>query len=223
MLPAKLPAVPTVLSSAPEDLLAPWEPLPSWHRPKETGRAFAAFTHWRDLGATRTLAAVQRALDTFHPTISRWAKAHRWHERVAAWDREQDRLDRINKAKAKKAALEKHAKLSIAHMTVLARPALELGKRIAEQRATGLAGMVDEDLYRLALESAKVLKTLVGIERVALGEPETITQQAITGPDGGPLQIQAMTVVDVIRSLHAERPARDAGAVDVLGGNGHGE
>lgn len=58
-----------------------WDQLPT-----ETGKAYAAFLVYRDLGVGRTSAEVGRQLGKSAELIRRWKKQHGWEERVAAWD-----------------------------------------------------------------------------------------------------------------------------------------
>lgn len=55
-------------------------------RPNETGKAYAAFLVYRDLGVGRTSAEVGRQVGKSPELIRRWRKAHGWDERCAAWD-----------------------------------------------------------------------------------------------------------------------------------------
>lgn len=59
----------------------PWD-----QQPNETGKAYAAFLAYRDLGIARTSAEVGRQLGKSAELIRRWKKQWAWEERVAAWD-----------------------------------------------------------------------------------------------------------------------------------------
>lgn len=59
----------------------PWD-----QQPNETGKAYAAFLAYRDLGLARSSAEVGRQLSKSAELIRRWKKQWRWDERVAAWD-----------------------------------------------------------------------------------------------------------------------------------------
>lgn len=59
----------------------PWDQLPN-----ETGKAYAAFLAYRDLGVGRTAADVARHFQKSPELMRRWRKTHSWDERVAAWD-----------------------------------------------------------------------------------------------------------------------------------------
>lgn len=55
-------------------------------QPHETGKAYAAFLVYRDLGHGRTAAEVARHFGKSAELIRRWRKQWTWDERVAAWD-----------------------------------------------------------------------------------------------------------------------------------------
>lgn len=59
----------------------PWD-----QQPGETGKAYAAFLAYRDLGVGRTCAEVGRALGKSSELIRRWRKQWGWDERCASWD-----------------------------------------------------------------------------------------------------------------------------------------
>lgn len=61
--------------------LDPWD-----RQPGETSKAYEAFVTYRDLGAGRTQLSVEKALGKSKALISRWAAAHDWVRRAAAWD-----------------------------------------------------------------------------------------------------------------------------------------
>lgn len=89
----------------------PWE-----RQPQETEKAFRAFACYRDLGpGERTLDKVGEALyppeqstrrkRAAHGRILNWSRKHRWVNRVAAWDAENER----KAEKAKEQALHRSA------------------------------------------------------------------------------------------------------------------
>lgn len=61
--------------------LDPWD-----RQPGETSKAYQAFVTYRDLGHDRTQLSVEKALGKSKALISRWAAAHDWVRRAAAWD-----------------------------------------------------------------------------------------------------------------------------------------
>ena len=53
-------------------------------RPKESARAFAAFSAYLSMGAERSLALVARNLGKSTGLMERWSRIHHWTERVRA-------------------------------------------------------------------------------------------------------------------------------------------
>lgn len=82
------------------------EPLLWERREGESGQAWEAFRTFRDLGETRTLAAVAQELRKSDSLIRRWAKTHEWKKRVLAYDNElqKQELAELKKRRKKDAA-----------------------------------------------------------------------------------------------------------------------
>lgn len=80
----------------------PWE-----KRPDETGRAYAAFRLYRDLGPARRLADVPGFAAR---TLRGWQTTHRWNERAQAWDLEAYRLDDARRLEQIRSMDETHAR-----------------------------------------------------------------------------------------------------------------
>ena len=60
-------------------------PLPFEQQPRESAKAFAAFSLYLSLGAERSMAAVARKLMKSEGLVARWAVKFGWQERVAAY------------------------------------------------------------------------------------------------------------------------------------------
>jgi hypothetical protein len=56
--------------------------LPFEQQPKETAKAFEAFSLYLQLGPARSLAAVARKLGKSEGLIERWSRRHHWGERI---------------------------------------------------------------------------------------------------------------------------------------------
>lgn len=65
----------------------------SWDQaPDESGKAFAAFAAYRDLGSERSVGKVVGKCQKSHSLIYRWSITHRWRDRAREWDEFQDQL-----------------------------------------------------------------------------------------------------------------------------------
>src|SRR5260370_1261316 len=148
---------------------APWE-----QQPGETPRAYGAFCVYRDLGPRRTLAAAaaaffERTGDAPERQVDKWSSAHRWVERAAAWDRHLD----AESCQAQEAARKEMAERHVREARGLQAKALE---RLRALRPEELS---PADVLRYFVEAVK-------LERLALGEPETVQRQELTGKGGDP-------------------------------------
>jgi len=164
---------------------SPWE-----HQPGESSRAFAAFCAYRDLGPFRSLRA---AAEAFYGRLSAsvvrqlqtWSGTFKWVERSDAWDRYLDAEARQAKVKAQREMAERHAQ----EARGLQAKALE---RLRSLRPEELA---PADVLRYFVEAAK-------LERLALGEPETVTEQR-----NGPVVLQIVEEI-IGRTVAAESSKR---------------
>lgn len=84
--------------------IMPWE-----RQDGETPKQFEAFAVYRDMGEDRSLVKVADRLSKSAQLMSRWSVANRWVERCADWDREQDRLLRLEQIKDIKKMRKRHA------------------------------------------------------------------------------------------------------------------
>lgn len=84
----------------------------SWERQKgESGKAYEAFTIYRDMGTKRSVSAVSEQLSKSRQLISRWKSTWNWDERCRDWDN-QIQLE------AKKAASDELRKMSQRHIKI---------------------------------------------------------------------------------------------------------
>jgi hypothetical protein len=174
---------------------APWE-----QQPEETPRAYTAFCVFRDLGPRRTLAAAaaayyQRTAASLERQVDKWSSAFRWVERAAAWDRHLDAEGRAAQEAARKEMAERHV-----------REARGLQAKALERlRALLPEELSPADVLRYFVEAVK-------LERLALGEPDTVQRQELTGKGGSPLHFSLEDAVAAARELEeAERDAVQRG------------
>lgn len=196
--------------------------LPAWdHQPGEPSRFFAAFVVFRELGAMRTLVETAKSCKVKPTTVRQWAHKWMWHERATAWDRSmsEKQIKRMEEARA--GVADRHARIAAQYLNVMAAPVVELGRRLNTAAQAGqvpLAGMSDDALWKLARGNAALLRSLVDTERLSHQMPTE--HRAISGPDGGPVQVT--TVVDAVRQLfataQAERVDDDAGGSRAVDG-----
>lgn len=180
------------------DLIEPWT-----RQANESAQAFAAFAVYRDQGADRSTRAVAARVAKSEQLMRRWSSAHAWVARAAAWDREQDRLARVQAERERVAMNRRHAQGAVALQ----------GKAIERLREIPSADISARDLVHMFDVAAKV-------ERAARGEPD---RHEHSGPGGAPIPVAATaavildpaTVQEILRDqqqLETERMVRLAEA-----------
>src|SRR3989304_4837213 len=87
-------------------LTEPWE-----RQPRESEQAWAAFKHYRDAGALRSMRKTAAAVGKSYTMISRWSSRTKWFERVRAYDNEMDREVQAQMAVQARKAQQKHAQI----------------------------------------------------------------------------------------------------------------
>lgn len=117
-----------------------------WERqPEESTKAFEAFCIYRDLGTDRSLSKVAEKLEKSETLMGRWSSKHDWVKRAAAWDDEQERIEREiaqrEQAKEIRNMRKRHAGIATA-MLIKAATALQ---RIPDDeiKASDISRMVD--------------------------------------------------------------------------------
>jgi hypothetical protein len=178
----------------------PWE-----QQPGESARAFGAFCVYRDLGPRRTLRAAaaayyRRTSGTLERQVDKWSSAFRWIERASAWDRHLDDEAR----QAQEVAHREMAQRHVREARALQAKALERLRTILPEELS------PADVLRYFVEAVK-------LERLALGEPETVQRQEVTGKGGGPLHFSLEDAVAAARELEeAERDFVQRGGGETL-------
>jgi hypothetical protein len=163
---------------------APWE-----QQAGESARAFGAFRTYRDLGPRRSLRAAAEAFygrvaAALERQVDKWSRAFHWVERANAWDQHLDAEARQAQEQARREMGERHAQEARA----LQAKALE---RLRSLRPEELG---PTELLRFLVESAR-------LERLALGEPDSVQRQEVTGRGGAPLHFSLEAVVSAAREL----------------------
>jgi hypothetical protein len=135
-----------------------------WERQKgENAKRFEAFQKFRDM-PNRSISQVARELSKSRQLIQRWAGEDKWHDRVAAWDDEQDRIARQAQIDEIKRMRKRHADLASA-MLVKAAKAL---KNIPEEEINGMT-------------LSKMVETASKLERISRGDVGEVVEER----DGG--------------------------------------
>ena len=135
-------------------------PPEPWERQKgENSKRFEAFQIYRDMPG-RSISQVARELSKSRQLIQRWAGEDKWHNRVAAWDAEQDRIARQAQIDEIKKMRKRHADLATA-MLVKATKAL---KNIPEEEINGMT-------------ISKMVETASKLERISRGDVGDVVEE----------------------------------------------
>lgn len=184
---------------------APWE-----RQPYDTPKSWTAFVTYRDLGDSRTLAKAAEQLGRHRQTVADWSRLHRWQNRVAAWDAEQDRIKREAQMKEVQAMAVRQARDLVALQRAGMAPATALLTRMSKLKQgetlydavdeDGKLRISNEDLTQLTLAAMRTLPAAMQAERLARGEPTEIVEQ--TGVVGhvhaGAVGIDLQAVIDAL-------------------------
>lgn len=119
---------------------------------------------FRDM-PNRSISQVARDLSKSRQLIQRWAGEQNWHERVAAWDAEQDRIAREAQIVEIKKMRKRHSDLASAMLVKAAR---------ALQR-------IPEDEIK-AGDVSRMVDTAAKLERISRGDVGEVVEER----DGGP-------------------------------------
>lgn len=143
-----------------------------WERqPGETARAFEAFVVYRDMGASRSIRKVAQNLNKAVTTLAEQSSKYEWVKRVAAWDAEQDRINRIemldDMAKTRKKQRDQARKMQ------------EKGMELLENIRLGDAKLS---------EIVSLLKAGMEQERIAIGDVGEVIEER-SGEAASPVQI----------------------------------
>jgi hypothetical protein len=179
----------------------PWEKTE-----EETANNFAAFVHYRDAGYKRSLRQATRDhygidLADYDPTgkhsgksrtIEIWSSRFRWVSRVEEYDLHQDRIAQADDVQAITEAKRRH---------------LQLARLTMSKVTQGLQGL---DVSKMTItQAAQALDIAVRLERQALGMPDQTL--ALTGAEGGAIEIADVSVESIERKLRAWLESRTTG------------
>lgn len=159
-----------------------------WERgPGEGARAFHAFTHYREMGAVRSIRAAwrqHRSVCEGRPEplvdslgfVERWSVRFRWVARARAWDDHMDRLAQEAHVKRQLDARERHASTAAMALDVVMAPVSAAAEVISDPAVmaaivvdAGRSSKATMRLICLVARQAHAIQALVNVERMALG------------------------------------------------------
>jgi hypothetical protein len=182
-------------------------------QPKESDKAYAAFSLYLSMGAQRSTAAVGKKLGKSAGLIEQWCTRWQWLDRVAAHAAhlavvEREATEALTRANAVSwvKRREEHKEEEWQMRCEL----VEAGRKILQKFRDGTKGATLGDVAR-ALELASRLG------RLATGMPTDKTE--ITGEDGGPIRVEISAALDKIygKVMDAEVVGTDGGEMGAAG------
>jgi|DewCreStandDraft_4_1066084.scaffolds.fasta_scaffold103642_3 hypothetical protein len=168
-------------------------PLMFEQLPRESSKAFAAFTAYLELGPQRSLAAVSQKLAKALPTIKDWSAKFEWPARVAAHTAHMASVERA----AQETELRAKAAEWLQRQIDLKEREWEMHEKcIAAARRALTAFMEREKVYANLADIARILEVASKLGRMASGlATETVEH---TGADGGPIRIELTAALNKI-------------------------
>ncbi len=139
----------------------PWE-----RQQDESTPAWQAFEMYRNMGAERSTGKVQRTVGKSKRLIDGWSSKHDWVRRVAAWDREQDRIARKAQLDGIREMNKRHAKIAMGGLSAVVH---SLRRYIPTESNPNPPPMSDQLM-------AQMVKICAGLERVARDQADSIQE-----------------------------------------------
>jgi len=167
-------------------------PLPFEQQPRESTKAFAAFSLYLSLGPQRSLAVVAQKLAKSQQLLKRWSTKFEWPARVQAYDAhlavvEREAAEALARANA--AEREKRKQQVLDEEWELHNDAIRAGREALKRFYEKGKGATLGDIARM-LELASTLG------RLATGLSTSKTE--ITGEDGGPVRVEVTLALEKI-------------------------
>lgn len=154
----------------------PWE-----QQPGERDNQYRGFISYRDLGGERSLLKNVAVSGISNTTLQKWNSQWHWRVRVEAWDRMLYKEQQAEDVKAVRDMRKRHLQLSMGMQRLAT---LELKRLIDDAEVKSTENRLT------ARDVTKLVETATKVERLNRGLPDTITHTALTGQDGGPVQVE---------------------------------
>jgi hypothetical protein len=166
--------------------------LPFEQQPRESNKAFAAFSLYLSLGPERTLVAVAQKLQKSGGLIARWSRKFDWGERVAAHGThfavvEREATEALVRGKAA-TWLKRHEEHRDEEWAMR-------GELMAAGRKV-LKKFMDEGRGATLGDVARALDLASKLGRLAAGMPTEVKE--ITGEGGGPIRVEVSVALEKI-------------------------
>lgn len=187
-------------------------PLPFEQQPKESDKAFAAFSVYLSLGVERSLAEVGRRLGKSMALLERWSARWRWVERVRAHGAHLALVEReASEALARGVSAE-----WLRRQQALRETEWQMHEECIAAAKRGLKAFMErEKVYANLADIARMLEVASKLGRLAAGMATDRTE--LSGEEGGPIRVELSAALakvygeDVEVGGAAPRPGREGG------------
>jgi hypothetical protein len=160
-------------------------PLPFEQQPRESDKAFAAFSLYLGLGPQRSIAAVAEKLSKSEGLIQRWSSKFGWPSSVQTYSAH---LAVVEREAAEALARSKAVEWAKRQQDVREREWEMHEKCIAAAKRALTAFMEREKIYANLSDIARILEVASKLGRLATGLATDKTE--LTGEDGGPIRVE---------------------------------
>ena len=167
--------------------------LPFEQLPKESAKAFAAFSIYLNLGSERSLAMVAQKLHKSVTMLGRWSAKFDWPARVAA---HAAHLAAVEREATEAVARVKSAEW-LTRQQQLREREWEMHEKCIAAAERGLKAFMErEKVYANLSDIARILELASRLGRLACGMATDKTE--ITGEDGGPIRVELSAALNKI-------------------------
>jgi hypothetical protein len=159
--------------------------LPFEQQPRESAKAFAAFSLYLNLGPERSLAMVGQKLGKSVGLVERWSRKFDWANRVLT---NSAYLATVEREATEVMARTKAAEWLKRQTEVREREWQMHGRCVAAAERALKAFMEREKVYANLADISRILEVASKLGRLATGMATDRTE--VTGEDGGPIQVE---------------------------------
>lgn len=154
-------------------------------QPKESAKAFAAFSAYLSMGPERSFEAVAQRLTKSSRLLKRWSRRFDWPGRVRA---HAERLATVEREATEALAREKGAEW-LKRQQTLRQTEWEMHEKCIAAAKRGLAAFMErEKVYANLADISRMLEVASRLGRLASGLATDKTE--VTGEDGGAIRIE---------------------------------
>jgi hypothetical protein len=162
-------------------------------QPKESAKAFAAFSLYLSLGPERSLASVGQKLGKSVGLVERWSRKFDWSTRVQTYAQNLATVER----EAQEALARGKAAEWLKRQTEVREREWKMHERCIAAAERALNAFTErEKVYANLGDIARILEVASKLGRLATGMATDRTE--VTGEDGGPIQVEFKAALEKI-------------------------